>query len=246
MILCKVLASGNFLPEDLQVSVSASNRKTSLIEEGQIESVWQVKLNDAKDKGKNCYNGLCYRLNSIACDGKTLTLDFGIVDFKTWISLQNIPSYFDLPEEYFVNGCHSLATVKTSDDKYLMVELSGKSMNLNKVDFLGGTMEANEDFSSGNDLFRSFYHELHEEGLIDQPDIVQAKLKLVYRNPKTHIGFYFEVILKITADELIARFNESGSDPDIRSLKAFSRAEYLETLKKHNANKQFIATVVEI
>ncbi len=246
MITQKILASGKFLPEDLIVSVGGSNRKIDPKIESQLDGLWEIELKNANEKGLNCYNGLCYRLNSLNLDDEKLILDFGTIDFKTWICLRAAPGYFDLPEEYFQKGCHTLATVRTSDGKYLMVELSGKSMNTNSVDFLGGAMETDVPMKAGEDIFQSFFKELGEESLIEKEDIENAYLKMVYLNPKTNVGFYFEVTLRISSDELTERLAGKSKDIDIESLKVFSRDEYLETLRNHNVNKQFISTVVEI
>ncbi len=45
-----------------------------------------------------------------------------------------------------------------------MVESSGKSMNPNTIDFLGGIMERYVNMKTGNDIFESLYKELREEG----------------------------------------------------------------------------------
>ncbi len=246
MIIPKILAIGKFSPGDLIVSVSESNRKIDQNIERQIEAIWKTKLQDAKEKGKNCYNGISYRLNSLGRDSQKLVIDFGTIDFKTRECLPEISGYFALSEEYYRNGCHTLASVKTSNDKYLMVELSGKSMNPNTIDFLGGIMETDVNMKTGNDIFESLYKELREEGLIEQKDIREAYLKMIYLNSTTNVGFYFEVILNVPSDELLDRFKKRSKDEDIKLLQAFSRDEYIETLRHHNENKQFVGTVIEI
>lgn len=246
MINAQILAAGKFHFADLVVSVSESTRLIDTAIERQIEQLWQAKLKKAEENNQHIYNGLSYRLNTLRQEGNVLKLDFGVNDFKTVACLIEVPGYFELHPDYYRKSCHTLATVKTSDDKYIMVELSGKSMNVNSVDFLGGVMETNIPMTSGEAIFESLYAELAEEAAVQRADIKDSYLSLVYLNPKTSIGFYFEVTLNISAAALLERFTSEVSDADIHSLKAFSRSEYIDVLQKHNVNKQFIAEHVQI
>ncbi len=241
MELPKVLVSGKFAPEDLVVSVSESNRKIDPAIEGQLEDLWQAKKKQADKDGKNCYNGISYRLNAIERRGGKLRIDFGTFEYKVRDGLIAIPEYFDLSEEFYRKGCFSTATVRTSDALYLMVELTGKSMNINTIDFIGGIMETNITFLSGDDVFKSFYDELEEEAGIEGKDIEQCFLRAVYLEAKTNVGFYYEVVLNVSSRELLERFKEN-QDGDIKALCVYTKEEYLEALENHRSpNKQFIA-----
>ncbi|MBM3206866.1 MAG: hypothetical protein FJZ43_04580 [Candidatus Staskawiczbacteria bacterium] len=246
MIKPIILTKGNFQPKDLITTVSESNRKIDPTRENQLETLWIEKERNAKEKGKLIYNGLSYRLNSLKAQNDKLFLDFGIFDFKTRECLPETQNYYETTEEYWRKGCHTLATVKTSDEKYLMVELSGKSMNKNPTDFLGGIMETEPAIKSGNDIFKSLYKELEEEAFILETDIAGSALKMVYINGNTNVGFYFEILLKITSEEMKERFDSQAKEIDIKSLKIMSRPEYINVLENHNPNKQFLATQIEI
>ncbi len=185
-------------------------------------------------------------MNFLKVEHNLLLLDFGVFDFKTRECLIEIPGYYNLDQDYWRKGCHTLATVKTSDNKYVMVELSGKSMNNNVIDFLGGIMEVEPPIKNGKDLFLSLYKELEEEAFITADDIRESYLKLVYINSKTNVGFYFEIFLKISSQDLQERFDSHRKELDIRALKIMSQLEYVDVLKNHNENKQFIATQIEI
>ena len=246
MELPKIIASGKFAPEDLIVSVSPSNRRIDPSVEAQLETIWNEKVKMAEEAGKVCYNGVSYRLNDIEeKDGKVL-IDFGTFEYKVRDGLIAIPEYFDLPEEYQRRGCFSTATIKTSDDLYLMVELSGKSMNENKTDLIGGIMETDIDMTTGADIFTSFYNELAEEAGVHQSDIRENYLNSIYLTYRTNVGFYFEVTLKIPYQEIQARF-KNNNDIDIKSIRSFSRDEYLDTLNSsQNPDKPFIAKILTI
>ncbi len=241
-----LLANGHFRPKDLLVSVSESNRQINSAVENQIEELWKTKVTFAQEQGKTIYNGLSYRLNSLIVDGDKLKLDFGIFDFKTRECLVEAQGYEYLTEEYFRKGCHSQGTIRTSDGKYLLVELSGKSLNFNKVDFIGGIMETKPELKTGEDVFQSFLLELEEEACISMSDIDDIYLNIIYLNIHTNVGFYFEVLLNVSSDELASRFIRDGKDQDIKSLKVLSRDEYLATLRAINTNKAFVADHVSI
>jgi hypothetical protein len=241
MELPRILVSGKFAPEDLLVSVSPSNRKVDPVIEGQLDALWETKKRLADEQGKKCYNGISYRLNSIQEHDGKVTVDFGTFEYKVRDGLTAIPGYFTLPEEYYRKGCFSIATVKTNDDRYVLVELSGKSMNENTVDLIGGIMETNIVFDSGESIFRSFSNELEEEAGIMEEDIQECFLKTIFITDRTNTAFYFEVILNVSAYDLEERFREN-KDQDIRALRFCTRGEYIQVLGQHRSpNKQFIA-----
>ena len=64
-------------------------------------------------------------------------------------------------------------------------------------------------------------------------------LRCGYQGGYTNIGFYCEVELSLSSSEIIDNF-EPGSDIDIAGIECYSYSEYLQILKNHNFNKQFI------
>ncbi len=243
----KILAKGKFSPNDLSVSISPSSRKIDTFVESKIEEVWDKMVANEREKNQNLYNGISCRLNSLKQKEDKLLIDLGTFEYKIRDGLIAIPEYFNLPEEYWRKGCFTQATIKTSDDKYLMVELSGKSMNKNNIDFLGGVMEIPPEVKNGEDIFKSLYSELEEEGFITPIDITECFLKFIFITNTHNIGFYFEVGLNISSQKLTERYKNLNIEADIKSIKIFSRDEYLETLRTHKSpNKQFVANLVEI
>ena len=244
----QVLALGKFRPEDLLVSVSESNRKISPAIEAQVDALWEATRERAASEGRVCYNGTSYRLNTLSVEGDTIKIDFGLLEYKAREALPSIPGYFDLSDEFYRKGCYSGATVKTSDDQYLIVELSGKSMNLNRVDVLGGIIEKPTEIANGEDVFGALYAELEEEGCIRQTDIKESYLRSIYMEAKTNIGFYFEVLLSISSAELLARSVQGMKDQDIRSLQSLTREEYMHVLRTemNSPGKQLMAEIIAI
>lgn len=243
----KILTLGKFFPNDLIVSVAASNRKVDPAIEAQIDTLWEIKKRTAAEQGRTCYNGTSYRLNSLEQQGSKVFIEFGLLEYKTRSILQTIPGYSNLSSEYHHFGCYSGATVKTSDDKYLIVELSGKSMNTFTRDMLGGIIEKPSEIANGADVFNCLYTELEEEACINKNDILEFYLRSIFLTPNTHCCFYFEVTLQTSSEELQKRFILETADPDIQSLKTLSKDEYLDFLKNHESQtKQLIAEVMTI
>lgn len=237
-----ILAAGAFKPQDIEVSVNPSNRKIDSYVEGQLDALWTAKETKAKEQGKRIYNGLSYRLNSLSDKDGKLHIDLGVFDFKTRECLLEAEGFSALPEPYWRKGCYSMATVRTSDNLFLLVELSGKSMNVNKTDFIGGIMETEPPIINGDDLFESFYRELEEEAFVACEDIADATLNLVYLNYKTNAGFYFDVNLNRTSMEVQEKFKAATKELDIRGLLILTEEEYKSALLNHESpDKQFLA-----
>lgn len=244
---CKVLALGKFFPEDLFVSVNESTRKINSAVEAQVDSLWESKKEKAVEEGRTCYNGISYRLNSLEKKDSKLFIEFGLLEYKARSTLQMISRYLNLSEEYHHHGSYSGASVKTADNKYLIVELSGKSMNTFTVDMLGGIIEKPPEIENGEDVFDCLYTELEEEACIKRTDMREFYLRSIFLTPNTHSCFYFEVILQIMSEEILKRFALETEDKDIKSLKALSKEQYFDFLKNHESHtKQFISEIITV
>ena len=244
--MASILALGKFLPCDIVVTSSSSNRKIDPSIENQIDGIWERKKAEADKLGQTCYNGISYRINSLKQNGDRLEIDFGTIEFKTRISLIEIPEYFSLGEKYDRMGCYAGATVKTADGKYVMVELSGKSLNSNKIEMLGGLIEKPLEINNSEDLFLSIYNELEEEACIEKEDIDKIYLRAVYIGAKTDVGFYFEATLKLSAKELAEKFVRENKDEDVSELRFYEREEYRSLLKGKSENKKLVEKLLTL
>jgi hypothetical protein len=242
MIKPKLIVKGNFTPDDLVVSVSPSNLVILDSVKEDIEEIWKTKLKESEEKNLNLYNGDIYRLNSFKEENGKIYLDFGIMDFKTRFGLRKSLLKIDDDETIHHHGCYVGATVKTSDDKYLMVKLSGKSMNRNTNDVLGGVMETNIEMNSEY-IFNVLHAELYEEAGINKSEIENTILRAIYKSSTTSIAFYLETKLSISSDEVLKRF-ESNTDVDVAEIEVYSYEDYLEVLRNHNENKRFFHDLI--
>lgn len=246
MLTPRILVIGRFAPDDLLTRVSESTRRIDPLIENTIDQLWKAKTEGAARLGKNIYNGMLYRLNALRVEDQTLFLDLGTLEYKTREGLLQTPGHYGLDEAFYGKSCYTEAAVKTSDGRYLMVELSGKSMNDNRVDHLGGAMETTPKIETGKDIFHSLYKELEEEAHVTEADVLEAYLRCIYLGRKTSVGFYFEITLHVTSEELLTRSEGQKNDPGIKSLKTFTRSEYKDLLLTHTTNKQLIAGILSI
>lgn len=242
-----LLAIGKFSASDLVISVNDSTRKIDPGVESQVDAIWGEKKKKAEEEGRVCFNGISYRINSLTEENGKIVIDFGLLEYKARQALQTIPAYLELPEDYYHKGSYSGATVKTSDGMFLIIELSGKSMNMNTVDMLGGIMEKPSEIVTGEDVFGCVYTELEEEACIKGNDIKECYLRSIFLTPNTHTCFYYEVTLNVTSEALLTRFSDENKDQDIRSLKVLTRDEYVSFLKTSSSPaKQFISAIINI
>lgn len=246
MIAPKILLKGNFLPGDIVIEWNEeSNRGIHLPIENQIETEWQKIVTHAKEKGFHIYNGRNCRLNDFRCvDGK-LFLEMAPIEFRTRESLVRIPGYFSLSDVFFRKGIFCSANVETNDGKYVFVELTGKSLNLDRYEMLGGVLET-EDFvdTQSIDIFECLYKEMLEEAGILKDHIETTFLKSMFLDRMTNIGFYFEAKLLISSQELQTIFESNVNDPDIENLFFVSKNDLKKQLLDMNENKQLIAHMI--
>ena len=243
----KALAIGRFTAENLVISVSDSTRKINIEVENQVDTIWKEKKEKAELEGRVCFNGISYRLNSLMEQDQKVVINFGLLEYKVRHVLSSIPGYLELPDEYYHKGCYTGATIKTKDNKFLIVELSGKSMNTFVTDMLGGIMEKPSEIATGEDVFNCIYGELKEEACIEKIDIKECYLRSVFLTPNTHVCFYFEATLLVSSETLFDRFSNENQDQDIKSLKVLSKDEYISFLKSHSSpTKQYISGIMNV
>jgi hypothetical protein len=240
MITPKLFIEGNFTADDLVISISPSNLVLLDSVKDDIEKIWDTKMREAQERGLNLYNGTSYRLNSFKEKDGKIYLDFGVMNYKTRYGLREALPKIQFDETMYRNGCYVGATVKTSDDKYLMVKLSGKSMNRNTHDLLGGVMETNIPMDS-NYIFKVLRAELLEEAGIKESEIVSMVLRAIYQDMYTNAAFYLEVELSVSSDEIQERFSQN-IDVDIAGIEVYSYDEYLQVLENHK-EKQIVREV---
>ena len=237
------LVTGNLQPDDISITVSDSNLELTKEIEDRIENIWLEKLSESESRGKQIYNGTSYRLNNWVYSDNKLHLELAVFNFKHRLGLLAMTAGGEIdPNTYDQAGCYVGATVITSDNKYIMVELSGKSMNYNTYDLLGGMAETDVNMSKNGDyLFNSLLKELKEEAGIVHQDIVDKHLRMFYRSTHAHFAFHFMIETNVTKETLEERFT-TNDDVDIAGLCFFDEEEYVSKLNSLGPTKELIAS----
>ena len=234
------LSIGHYVEQDFKIEVVEQEMELPEVIEEMIEQNWVEKTKLAQEKGQRMFNGFSYRVVSHNTEGNKIELDLALFDFRHRYGVICIAKESGVQIQH--NGTFVGSSVRTKDNYYVMVKLSGKSMNTNNYDLLGGMVETETDFTGSSFLFDVLYQEMQEEGGIERQDVKSCEMRMMYQGEYGHVGFYFETDLKITKADLESRF-ENNSDQDIESLVFFNQEEYEQILESHNPNKQLILKV---
>lgn len=242
MIETRLLARGPFTDEQVKVTAVAHSNQATMPEiEAHIDVAWDALVKDAEAKGKRIWNGITARANSVSVEDGVLRLELAPLDFKHRECGITYPGYYELPESYWRKGLYAVALVETRDGFFVFVKLSGKSMNKNTEEMLGGIVGDEGPVESGTDLFNELYRELEEEGSIPKSSVAHMALELVYVAPRTNVGLHFSVLLHDTRKEVQERFDKADKDHDVHSLIFVTRAELPQKLIDLGGYKPFVA-----
>lgn len=246
MIEPRALVQGAFGPDDIIVTFSEqSNRLTNNTIDRQVDELWEQVRTAAEAKGKRIWNGITYRTNSVTqlSDGR-VSVEFAPLDYKTRECVIQIPGYYELPETYWRKGAYTSSFVKTADNYYVFGELSGRSLNQNRVDVLGGIIDEELHVRSGNDLFTSLYKEIEEESAIPAQSIKTSFLNSIFLNHNTNVGFHFSVQLFDSKDVVEQRFRAQAADEDVKGLVFIPEQEVFDFVAAISPSKRFLAELL--
>jgi len=239
------LVTGFLSQDDITISVKESNLVLPKKIEQEIQDRWSTKKKEAEEKDLHLFNGTSYRLNTYSYQNNVLNLELSIFDYKHRYGLVLMTRENVIDQSlYRHNGLFVGSTVKTADNRYVMVKLSGKSTNPNKYDVLGGMAETDVECTSGKYIFDVLYKEFEEEAGIAREEVSKCDLRTIYIAQNGHIGFYFETELAVTSRDLQKRF-EGNTDIDIDSLCFYEKEEYLDILRNQNDSKRMMADFIE-
>jgi hypothetical protein len=188
MINPRVIAKGQFDPDDIEVSNSdTSNLEISPEMAGRIDELWDAMLHKAEAQGKRIWNGTTARVDDLeVISDRKLKITFAPLDFKTRECMRQLPGFWEWPEHRWRKGGVVMAFVRTSDNYYVFVALSGKSLNERAYEMLGGVVGDTFVIRSGHDLYEVIYQEVEEQAAIQREHITSCILRLVFYTPGTH------------------------------------------------------------
>ncbi len=167
-------------------------------------------------------------------------LDIGELEYIYRSGINDMIRKKELSEdsEYRHNGIFVGTTLITTDNKCIIVNLSGKSNNHNTQDLVGGLLEGPYN-SSSNILYDVMYQEIEEETNINLQYIISCVLQMIYVANNGNIGAYFETKINLNSNEVVQLFKKNN-DIDIKSLSFLSIDEYKSFLASSAPSKQLI------
>lgn len=209
--LPKVLATGKWLPEQVDVVHSLSNRKINPDWEAKCEAEWLRKVEDAKITGKKAWDSVTYRLNDLKVENNRVLLDLGTMPFRIRNTFQNVVDVKDAEEPYLPKGMFVAGLIQTADDLFVFGMPSEKTLVNQKIDFIGGTLVKDEHIvNNGSDLIASLGAELSEEINVSAEKVGSNHLISVVLSDRFNVGLIFHVQLKISSEKVLELFRQSN------------------------------------
>ena len=211
-----------------------------------IDEKWEQDMTHAQEHGKILYNGDIWRLADMYEKQDALHLIIEVYTFKIRRGLGHMHRHIPEINAPKNNGLYSNSTIKTIDDWYIAVSLSGASMNpyQESFDLVGGIMEASQPLDHGQSLYNAYLEEFEEETALSRNHISNIILANMLIDRNKNICCYFKVDIKLTRKEVEKLFL-NNTDPDIENLIFFKQNEYIEALNSHpSISKRMIAQLL--
>lgn len=243
MIKPELIYKGSLNPEDIIIEkLTSSSLRLSKEDSAIIESDWQLKKQVAIDKNRKLWNAYSHRLESLkALDNQKIVLRYSLLEYKIRDGMMAIPNYFEREKHQWQKGVFLGATVRTSDNMCLYLELSGRSFNNNRYELIGGILEPDKSVENGQEIFNEMLVELEEEALISKVDVKEVVLNLIYFGSRTNIGMHFDIELRSNLADVINNFNKGNPDTEVKNLLYCETKDWKQVLESMSENKQFIA-----
>ena len=209
--LPKVLATGKWLPEQIDVVHSLSNRKINSDWEAKCEAEWLRKVEDAKITGKKAWDSVTYRLNDLKVENNRVHLDFGTIPFRIRNTFPSIVEGQEVEEECFPKGIFVAGLIQTTDDLFVFGKLSGKTLVKRKIDFIGGTLVKDELIvNNGSDLIIALEAELLEEINVSPEHVASYQLISIVLSDRFNVGLIYHVQLKVSSETVLESFQKAN------------------------------------
>jgi hypothetical protein len=209
----KILARGPFLPKNIKIiTKSLTQRKTNPEIEELIYQTWNEMETKAKTKNHLLWNGKSLRLDDLKLENEDLTLFTSPTDYKTRASLElNISKVENLGLQYLSAGLAIGGFIETKDGFYIFNQRSDKSVDGNRVDFIGGVMD-NISAKDGLDLLKHDYLEIKEEINVSKNEIESIIILGLILGDSGNVIFITSTKLNITFEDLQKLFEQKHDE----------------------------------
>jgi len=238
MLQPKILVKKQLAPEDIEISFSQAQRKSSKEIEDIIEQEWNNLVAECKKRNIKIWNGRIKCLNSFEFDNQKLKLNLGETTFKELIGTHahsnNVCEKFG--KEYSAKGMHVGGLVITKDNYFVFGKRRWRKTSDagGKISVFGGLLDEDWPIQESKDLFKAFEGELKQELGIKQKHIQNTKFLAFIRTIKGKYAFYFLTNLSISKSQTEKAFRNNADDEHEKILFCQNNAKNIKLfLSKH-------------
>lgn len=183
-------------------------------------------LKNAARKGIKAWDSQIYRLENFRVDRDKLFLNFSLIPYSVRVGIKAHRDEMEkFGQDYLSKALYVSAIIETSDGKYLIGKLSGKTLNEKSIDFIGGVLSHDEiEIRSSDDLWQVMFTELDEEANIKKDDVESSSLVGGATSWYSNVALIFYVKLKIDSETVKRKFADR-SDDELSDLLCVERPE---------------------
>lgn len=224
------------------IQEQASTRKINSELEELCKTKWQDIQLEAKSKGSGVWDSEVYRFEKAELNNNLLHLTVSTIPFSIRLAMN---SYTDrvgiLGSNYAPFGMFTSCFVRTSDEKLLFIERSGKFFSDRKIAFIGGVLSKTEAILSNRaDLFNEVLKELSEEIYVESSLVETIRLTSGYITENFNFCLIFDIRLQETFEEVRDTFKKKMSEGEAANVIGITRdqlREFASTLPTKDAIK---------
>lgn len=223
MLEFEILVRGLYRPDQVDVTYDSALRMSSnpAIQEW-MDTLWQQKLEDARERGIPLFDAPLFRL--VSAEGRPngrLHLVLGDTGYKEYVTTR-VPEFAQqhLREE-LGNALSVCSVVETKDGYILLDKRQGVDVYVGRYHVIGGFFERHLDMTTSRpDPFGAICREIREETGIQAADIQeQYCLGVVYDVATPHAEMCFLTELNIGLAEVYTRTPEEDEIKQLQALK---------------------------
>jgi hypothetical protein len=232
MLEFEILARGLWRREQVKLDYQPEQR-LPLTEEGAtwIETRWQEKLKQARERGTPLYDAPLFRFVEIsASSANELCLLVGETGYKEYVTTRDVGARGWVKGGWVLGGAHvwdgkpsnplAVCSVVESSDGYLLLDLRrGVDVYEGRYHVIGGFFERGLDSDSAGqpDPFAAISREIREEtGILAQDIASQRCLGLVYDLVMPHAELVFSTQVDLSLVQILSQ--RQPEDGEVQSL----------------------------
>lgn len=220
MNLPKIIFKATIPVQQIKIKrINSSSREINTELETKLKMVWENTLKKAKEEGARAWDSQMYRLENSEYSDNSLFLSISTIPYSIATSTTDYKKeIIALGEKYYTNGLFVSSLVKTKDNKFIFGNLSGNTINQNKIDLVGGVLSQDErQLESGNDLLEVLLTELTEEINVSRNEVSLSNVIGMIMTDKFQISIVFSTELNITSEKVKSKY-ELHNDNEFKEL----------------------------